>query len=438
MGNEIEIKDLDVRSTSFLPTEIKDIDSITDIYSLEDEFAKTKKNRNIGLYSAIGLFFLLVIGAAIAFSIYIQQRNQQVEINISEFEDLRLKEVIDSARSHENNLDLLLIKKEILEVEHRKKVLEVQRKYHQRELDLLARSLPEKQTDVRLAGLRQAERQEISKVNASFEEELQVKEEEIERIKQELAEKKAAEESGQAEAISNVDRLNKLKMEQLKESNDSGVVALREYYENYVEYLTNVYNPPFKSRRLQSIINSASNYDVKTTNGYHPVLQQEGVTSYSNYAQLQQKKENNQSVLNRIQRIPYRGSVAPALSAVSTITQSISSDYENLLARSANVMRYKNGIIENYRNAIDLFLADKSESGYIINADDEKSIHIQLNDIYKDYADQTALVFRSDDEYIGKIRISQMGYDGILRARVVERVKSKPFKPFDKILLEIN
>ncbi len=438
MGNEIEIKDLDIKSTSFLPAEIRDIDGITEIYSLEDEFAKTKKNRNLGLYASIGLFFIFVIGSAIAFSIYIEGRNQSVEINIAEFEDLRLKEVIDSARSHENNLDLLLIKLEILKVDQNKRILEIRQDQFRKELALLARELPVDRTDRGLAQIRATERKQIAAVNEEFDSQIKAQEQEIEDIKRELAEKKAVEESGQADAISNIDRLNELKMAELKKSNDSGVVSLREYYENYIKYLTSLYNPRFATPNIRNVLNSAKSKQVKTVNGFHPVLQQEGVVSYGDYQRLKRKNSDNQFLLNRIQRIPYKGTVAPSLSAISIMSKSIESDYEQLLRNSANVIRYKNGIVGNYAAALDLMLADSSENGYIINADNTRAIHVHLHEMFGASINKTATVFREDDEYIGRIRITKTEHDGIIRARLVALAKGKSFQPFDKILLEIN
>ncbi len=440
MGNDIEIKDLDIQSTSFLPREITDIDGTTDIYSLEDEFAKTKKNRNLALYLSIGLFFAIVIGSAVAFSMYIQEKNKDVEINISEFEDLRLKEVIDSARSHENNLDLLLIKLEILKIDEQKAILKVKQKYYKNELNLLAKELSAKATDKGLNQIRTAEKREVAAVARSYKAQVDEKTKEIENIKKELAEKKANEEkAGKKDTISNVDRLNALKMEELKKSNDSGVVSLREYYENYTRYLTALYNPTFNSGRIKSIIDTRKNEKrEKPVVGFHPIYQQEGIINRGEYQSIKKKSVDNQLLLERMQRIPYRNTVSPALVTVSSISSSIENDYDAMLRRFASVLKYKNSIINNYQNAVDHHLSGKAENGYIVNADDKKNLHIQLNEIYQAPIKATAIVFRADDEYIGKIEITRLDKDNILRARVVGLADKKTIQPFDKILLEIN
>ncbi len=440
MGNDIEIRDLDLKSTSFLPTEIRDIDGITDIYSLEDEFAKTKKNKNLILYLSIGLFFAVVIGSAFAFSLYIQEKNKIVDINISEFEDLRLKEVIDSARSHENNLDLLLIKLEILKVDLQKAVLKVKQKYHRRELILLDKELSVKTMDKGLSQIRTAEKREITAVTRSFQVQIKGKTQEIEDIKNELAEKKAKEEqAGKIKTISNVDKLNALKMEELKKSNDSGVVSLKDYYEDYTRYLTSVYNPTFNSSRVKSIIKTWKTINAeKQVRGFHPIYQQEGIINISEYRSVKEKSSDNQFLLSRMKRVPYKNSMAPALVTISSISSSIESDYDAMLQRFASVLEYKNSIISNYQSALSHFLSGKAENGYIVNAASEKNIHVQLNEIIQTPINLTAIVFRADNEYIGKIKFTRIDRNNILRAKIIGLAENKTIKPFDKILLEIN
>ncbi|MBU2514993.1 hypothetical protein KJ966_27040 [bacterium] len=444
MGNEIEIKDLDIRSTSFLPTEIKDIGGMTEIYSLEDEFAKTKKNRNLLLYFSILLFFVVVVGSAFLFSIYIQDMNKTVEINISEFEDLRLKEVIDSARSHENNLDLLLIKLEILKIDQQKKILEVKQKYYKRELDTLDLELSGKETGRRLAQIKVAEKREIAGVERTFQSQINEKTQEIDKIKEEIAKKEMAKKDAEetekkSTSVSNVDRLNALKMEELKKNNDSGVVSLREYYVNYITYLKNLYNPVFKSQKIDQILQSKGNTQTKEdVRGFHPIYQSEGIINQGEYEAVQSKADESKHLMSRVLMIPYENSVSPTLKKINAITNSVESDYENMLNRFAAVLNYKNKVIDQYHSAFDYTLSDKPESGYVINADNTNNIHVHLNKIFQNPINSTALIFREDNKYIGKIEITRVDRDNVIRAKLVNLAQNQTIKPFDKILLEIN
>lgn len=67
------------------------------IYSLEAEFARTKKNRDLKPYLIFCGFILLLIGITLATVRYLEHRSKQVNIDISDFEDLRLKEALGEA-----------------------------------------------------------------------------------------------------------------------------------------------------------------------------------------------------------------------------------------------------------------------------------------------------------------------------------------------------
>ncbi len=190
MGNDNQIMDLDLGGTSFLPDKIRDIDAIKEFYSLDDEFAKTKKNSNYLLYFLIFLFFAFVFGCAFGFTAYLENKNKNVKIEIDEFEDLRLKEVIDSARSHENNLDLQLIRLEVLRTEHKQKILVANKKYQKQRINILSRDLTERNIDRRFARIKRAEKKAIVEIDNAYKTKIEKKEQEIAEIKADLTRKK--------------------------------------------------------------------------------------------------------------------------------------------------------------------------------------------------------------------------------------------------------
>ena len=75
------------------------------IYSLEAEFAKTKKNQDFKPYFIFFGFIILLIGATVVTSNYLEVKSKQVNIDITDFEDLRLKETLSAAKEKEQALD---------------------------------------------------------------------------------------------------------------------------------------------------------------------------------------------------------------------------------------------------------------------------------------------------------------------------------------------
>ncbi len=74
------------------------------IYSLEEEFSKTKHNRDLKPYFIFFGFILVLIGATIYTTHYLEVKSKQVSIDISDFEDLRLKETLSAAKEKEEEL----------------------------------------------------------------------------------------------------------------------------------------------------------------------------------------------------------------------------------------------------------------------------------------------------------------------------------------------
>ena len=75
------------------------------IYSLEVEFAKTKKNRDLKPYLIVCVFIFLLIVAAVGTGRYLDYKSKQIDINISDFEDIQLKETLNSVLEKEKELD---------------------------------------------------------------------------------------------------------------------------------------------------------------------------------------------------------------------------------------------------------------------------------------------------------------------------------------------
>jgi myosin heavy subunit len=75
------------------------------IYSLEAEFAKTKKNRDLKPYLIFFGFILLLILSTGATVKYLDTKSKQINIEISDFEDLRLKETLSAAKEKEHELN---------------------------------------------------------------------------------------------------------------------------------------------------------------------------------------------------------------------------------------------------------------------------------------------------------------------------------------------
>ena len=76
------------------------------IYSLEVEFAKARKNRDLKPRLVVLGFFLLLVGITWGTVSYLEHQSKRIIIDISDFEDLRLKEALNEAMAVSSDLEV--------------------------------------------------------------------------------------------------------------------------------------------------------------------------------------------------------------------------------------------------------------------------------------------------------------------------------------------
>lgn len=406
MGNEDKIKDTRLSKLKFLPQEFPHDESKALIYSLEDEFARTKKNRNILLYFiVIGFVSFLVFGTYLLTS-QIAKEQKKTDIKITEFEDLKLKELLDTAKKTEKKLE--------------KASGELKTIYDKMNKALENTKIKRYKKGIRkkFAKLIQAKKEEITSIE---------KERENYDLKLRDSVRKAE------EMVNNYQTLVRLKMK-----------AQKKYYRRQIWKTFLRYNPNYTSTPLKNIIRKRPIAEGAYTNsryaeggyaGYKKVLNQEKIITEDGYGKLQKTINNQNQLLSRMKKIPYRNSVRPTIRHLESNSQFMVKEYELMLSNFIHVVNKKNKLINNYKIAFNYLSQTKPESGYIIDPSNSESISVHINKLRKIKAGDIGLVFRKDDEFIAKIEFYFEG--GTVRAKVLDLKKDKKIKPFDNILIKI-
>jgi hypothetical protein len=70
-------------------------------YNLEEEFAKTKRNRSLLVPMVVMGIVLFFVAGAVGITLYIENRSKDVQVGVHAFEDVNLRDVLDAAREHE-------------------------------------------------------------------------------------------------------------------------------------------------------------------------------------------------------------------------------------------------------------------------------------------------------------------------------------------------
>ena len=111
MGNDNKIKQTNEQRHKevllFLNDELNRLQTVnsSDSYDLVREYEKTRKNRSPFVSLLLGISILVVFLLAWGLTAYINTKNQEITVNLSEFEGLNVKNLLDSVNKVQTNYD---------------------------------------------------------------------------------------------------------------------------------------------------------------------------------------------------------------------------------------------------------------------------------------------------------------------------------------------
>jgi len=434
-----ESKEIVSLAGKFLPEEIVNSDGRTEIYSLEEEYAKTRKNKNwFVIFTVVGFILFISLITYLIYN-YSTDKDRNIEVNITEFDDLRLKEILNSTRITDNNIQLAkndIIK---LQVEMRNAILEVNNRYLQSQNALLDKGYSDAEVKSRLALLKKEEEAEVNSIKKKYDGLISEKRAYVSSVEQEKikALRELEKQSKKFGKFSDENKVYEQKMKMLTESSQSGLALMANFYERYVRYIIQKYNPLFSSGEVKSALDRNMKRD-ETLNlkGYDDLYQKENIISKKRFDETRQKIYDQNILIQRLIGVGYENSVPVALRTIDNLSHSIVNDYETLVFSLLSTVKEKNSELEDYRIALDAVLKEKPESGYIISAKDTSKISVHINRLIPVHDGDEALVFRTDDLYIGKI-ILYRSSDGI-KGKLDSLAGKEKLRPFDRILIKVK
>jgi hypothetical protein len=440
MANDKQIKkDLVPFGSKFLPEEIANIDGRAEVYSLEDEYAKTKKNKNWLVLLIVLIFIGLIAVLTVFVTYYSEKKDSNIEVSISEFDDLRLKEILNSSRLTDNNLQIG--KNEVLSlmIEMRNKILEVNNRYLVKQNAVLDKGYPDDIAREKLVELRNAENSEVGAVKARYEGQINKKQAIISEIEREKikADRELQKENKAIGKFGDENRLYAQRMKQLQDTSRSGLNALTDFYERYIKYIILKYNPVVTSGDVKNTLDRSLKKDEQQNlRDYDELYAKENIISRQRFDETRSKINDQKMLLQRLTGVGYENSVPPTLKSIDNLSKSIVNDYETFTFGLTSTVKLKNSQIEDYRIALDAVLKERPESGYIISAINPSRISIHINRLLTVKEGDPALVFRTDDLYIGEITFYRTS-EGI-KAKLVSLAGKEKMRPFDRILIKIK
>ena len=212
-------------------------------------------------------------------------------------------------------------------------------------------------------------------------------------------------------------------------------------------YLVLKYNPIFSEGPVSEIL--AKTVPARESASLElllpsETLARERVLSPEEYQNILSYIERLSVILSELGKIPYENSVPPSLKHLENSAIEVLMGFNKLLEKTSSVLDQRSRTvraletqISQYQFALDHMVRENRENGYVIDARNPKDILYYLHDLHLVKEGDSGIVFRLDNELIGKVVFVREG--GRLKASLSELAdQRKPMQPFDKILLEVR
>lgn len=156
-------------------------------YDLEDEFAKTKKNHRWTVKIVLFISLALIVGAVVLVNLQVRKGNRSITIDINSFDDLNLKNVIDSYSAVQNDYESAVRKKTSLEAKMEGELVDAKAQQENEIMVLDALRLRD-QADYnnRLNKINEDYNQFIAEIHKNYDEEIKIAEKEIEQFQKQM------------------------------------------------------------------------------------------------------------------------------------------------------------------------------------------------------------------------------------------------------------
>jgi hypothetical protein len=482
MGDDKQVRDLSKVAKEIFLKDAEHIDAEKpQLYNLENEFARTRANRSLRVVFLVLGFVVLAVGATIFLTLYIDRQNRRIKVDIADFEDVTLKDLLSSARKNEDELNAatqaladaqaeLAVKNQVVANDIAGKIALVDAQgLSQQDHDAAVQKLRDQQK-AQLAGLAAAYAPIFKKRQADIDA-AQKKIDAYDTRQMEAAKK-------QAEVLNNQERLHDLELNQIKaehearlkdladssaqqiaalKANQASVInALNEKYKKDIAALILKYNPVFDTPTLKALIALPMEAGIASTlTGLSARLTAGKYADPRIFTAIQDSLAKRSALFDRISQIPYQNSVPAALARLDYFDRLIMKTHESLADGLLSIIKDDEGriadreaqiaadqariaglqaVIDRDNTAFVYYTRDIRENGFVLDARDAEKLAVVVAPSYPVTDGDEGLVFRADNEYIGSIQFS-VTLAGI-SAKVIEVVPSKQIEPFDKFLIK--
>ena len=447
-------------------------------YDLITEFQKTKNNRRpVVTVALIGIMAIVGIASWVITTL-IDRNSRTVTVDISRFEDLNLRDLLDSAKRFNDELDRAIRDLKILEADMNTELEGIESRKRSSLTVIGALGLAPAELNRRKKALEQDTEKEIGALRARFDPQIKEKQALIASLQEKLSSydtRSMKEAQKQQKLLDNQQQLYELERQRLtkfyedristldaaiqQEKTQSRVrleTTIKELTAKHtkeMDDLTALYNPAWSAEDAVSAILGKAR--EKPSNPFVAVSRNLPAGAIPDRASIDgtiQAYADMQLVLSRLKAVPYLNSVPGALAFLEAAGGVLGQDYVRLLSSSAEAVTTKNSQINRLENnvssldsrleviasAFTAYSRSVNAAGIVLDERNPSKILLYIDPLYGENAtaNRTAWLFRGDDALVAELLLLREG--ATVYGRTIRLEEGLTVKPFDKLVLKLT
>ena len=340
-----------------------------DSYDLEREYAKTKKNRSPFVVLVLAISILVVFLLSWGLTAYINTKNQEITVNLSEFEGLNVKNLLDSVSKVQTNYDNAMKNRSNI-ITDRDVALRKAEEKRDNELFLID-SLnlnSKKEIQKRKDAVEEEYTASVEQINEYYNPQIVLAENELAEYKKQLDEydtSKLEAARQQEAALDSERRLHRLEIEKISKDYEERINTLQENYakerkdnseqirrqvsevsKNYIEQIDQL-DPDLTQSKAQGIVNTV-NANPSQAFDSQKFIQDNGIQDDSIETALslfQQAYNKFKTIQEPFLSIPYKKSAPAYIKASGSLVDSMGSVFEDTALKMAEERKELNSKI---------------------------------------------------------------------------------------------
>ena len=367
-------------------------------YNLEKEFSKTSKHKSPLAMILLGICFLVVLSTVVVMSLVIDQKDKGISVEMSVFDDLNLKNLLDTVSKIQDNYDSAVKSRSDLINNRESEFRNAEAKRDQEIFLIKSLKLPASDEKDRINKINKAYDDSVQSINSQYEPKIKALEAEINDYEEQLKEYDASKIQAaqeQERLINSERRVQELERRKLAQQYEDRIAELEKTIEllrssssddvyNSITTLSSKYqaeinglDPKLHDIKAEDLIveakkNSSGKFDSKKT-----VSGISDETAVSGFEQFQKDYDSYSYLLNAVSALPQKNSIPSYVAASKTFVNSmgktfsdttvaLENDKKNLSKQVKNLSSEVSGLVKDYDSLIDEYneLVDEYDELY--------------------------------------------------------------------------